>query len=132
MSTFLFEPFDEIDEDYDDSEDETITDFNSNFDKNISDDSIDTKVRPASKTAIEGLGKVKVDDDEELSKIGSLRCSVCSEELLKEMDAKRLPYVHVYHAGCIIHWLENSNMCLLCHRKLLVVDFDLNLGMSSC
>ncbi|MBA0876777.1 hypothetical protein Goshw_017142 [Gossypium schwendimanii] len=114
MSTFLSEPFNETDEDYDDSEDETIIDFNSDFDRNISDDSTDMNVRPASKTTIKGLENVKADNGEELSKIGSLLCA------------------HVYHAGCIIQMLENSNMCPLCHHKLPVVDFDLNLDMSSC
>ncbi|MBA0678846.1 hypothetical protein Goari_020165 [Gossypium aridum] len=114
MSTFLFEPFNETDEDYDDSEYETIIDFNSDFDRNISDDSTDMNVRPTSKTAIKGLENLKADNGEELSKIGSLRCA------------------HVYHAGCIIQMLENSNMCPLCRHKLPVVDFDMNLDMSSC
>ncbi|MBA0784650.1 hypothetical protein Gotri_026537 [Gossypium trilobum] len=115
MSTFLFEPFNETDEDYDDSEDETIIDFNSDFDRNISDDSTELNVRPASKTAIKGLENVKADN-----------------ELLNETDGRHLPCAHVYHAGCIIQMLENSNMCPLCRHKLPVVDFDLNLDMSSC
>ncbi|TYI34725.1 hypothetical protein ES332_A03G029000v1 [Gossypium tomentosum] len=116
MSTF----FDQTDEDYDDSKYESIIDFSSDFDRNISDDSTDTNVRPTSKTMIE------------LSKIGSLRCSVCLEEFLNETDGRRLHCAHVYHAGCIIQWLENSNMCSLCRHKLPVVDFDLNLYISSC
>ncbi|KAB2038893.1 hypothetical protein ES319_D03G175500v1 [Gossypium barbadense] len=132
MSTFLFEPFNETDEDYDDLEDETIIDFNSDFDRNISDDSTDMNVRPASKTATKGLENVKADNGEELSKIGSLRCLVCLEELLNETDGRRLPCAHVYHAGCIIQMLENGNMCPLCRHKLPVVDFDLNLDMYSC
>ncbi|KAG4156081.1 hypothetical protein ERO13_D03G151333v2 [Gossypium hirsutum] len=120
MSTFLFEPFNETDEDYDDLEDETIIDFNSDFDRNISDDSTDMNVRPASKTATKGLENVKADNGEELSKIGSLRYG------------RRLPCAHVYHAGCIIQMLENGNMCPLCRHKLPVVDFDLNLDMYSC
>ncbi|KAG4206589.1 hypothetical protein ERO13_A03G016566v2 [Gossypium hirsutum] len=111
MSTF----FDQTDEDYDDSKYESIIDFSSDFDRNISDDSTDTNVRPTSKTMIEVLENVKADD-----------------EFLNETDGRRLHCAHVYHAGCIIQWLENSNMCSLCRHKLPVVDFDLNLYISSC
>ncbi|KAK5847090.1 hypothetical protein PVK06_003392 [Gossypium arboreum] len=60
MSTF----FDQTDEDYDDSKYESIIDFSSDFDRNISDDSTDTNVRPTSKTMIEVLENVKADDGE--------------------------------------------------------------------
>ncbi|XWS49949.1 hypothetical protein CRYUN_Cryun12cG0046500 [Craigia yunnanensis] len=121
---------DEFEEEYNFSDNHTVEDNTSNFDSDFDEyilDNTDPKMRPASKTAIEGLEKVKI--DEGLGKVETLHCLVCLEELSIEKEARRLPCSHIYHAGCIIEWLKNSNMCPLCRHKLPVVDFDLNLKM---
>ena len=80
------------------------------------------KTRSASKKAIEELEKVKIDESS-----GVVSCSVCFEEILIGTEAKRLPCSHVYHEGCIVKWLNESNTCPLCRYQMPVVDFDLNL-----
>ncbi|XVF10600.1 hypothetical protein REPUB_Repub07fG0196200 [Reevesia pubescens] len=80
------------------------------------------KMKPASKIAIEGLENVKIDENS-----GAVSCSVCFEEISIGIEAKRLPCSHVYHAGCIVKWLNERNTCPLCRYQMPVVDFDLNL-----
>ena len=79
-------------------------------------------MRPASKTAIEGLEKVKIDER-------LVSCSVCFEDISIGTEARRLPCSHVYHTGCIVNWLQESNKCPLCRYKMAVVDFNLNFPM---
>ncbi|XVF10599.1 hypothetical protein REPUB_Repub07fG0196100 [Reevesia pubescens] len=55
------------------------------------------KMKPASKTTIEGLEKVG------LGKVG-LHCSVCLEELLMEAEDRRLPCSHITHESCRLHY----------------------------
>ncbi|KAK6251317.1 hypothetical protein SCA6_005322 [Theobroma cacao] len=107
------------------SDDNSVEDSNSTLDNDIDEllVDVDSRIRPASKTAIEGLEKVKIREG-----LGDERfCSVCLEEMSTEMEARRLPCSHIYHAACIIEWLKNNNKCPLCRYNMPVVDFDLNM-----
>ncbi|KAK6274725.1 hypothetical protein POUND7_004434 [Theobroma cacao] len=109
----------------DNSDDNSVEDSNSTLDNDIDEllVDVDSRIRPASKTAIEGLEKVKIREG-----LGDERfCSVCLEEMSTEMEARRLPCSHIYHAACIIEWLKNNNKCPLCRYNMPVVDFDLNM-----
>ena len=74
---------------------------------------------PASKSSIEALKEVKVDD---LDATTLEQCSICLEKLSFETinthdDSKRLllrmPCSHLYHKDCIVQRLKTSHMCLL-------------------
>ncbi|XP_022734095.1 E3 ubiquitin-protein ligase RNF115-like [Durio zibethinus] len=80
-------------------------------------------MRPASKTVIEGLEKVNINGTSLVS------CLVCFEDFSIVTEAGRLPCSHIYHIGCIVKWLKESNACPLCRYKMSVVDFDLNSTM---
>ncbi|XP_021300613.1 E3 ubiquitin-protein ligase RNF181-like [Herrania umbratica] len=107
------------------SDDNSMEDSNSTLDNDIDEllVDIDSRMRPASKTVIEGLEKVKIREGLSDEKF----CSVCLEEMSTEMEARRLPCSHIYHAACIVEWLKNSNKCPLCRYNMPVVDFDLNM-----
>ncbi|XVF22847.1 hypothetical protein REPUB_Repub12eG0206300 [Reevesia pubescens] len=88
----------------------------------IYNDSATSRMKPASKTTIEGLEKVVIDES-----FGTgVQCAVCLEELLIGSEARRLCCSHFYHPNCIVQWLNTSNMCPVCRLKLPVVDFNLN------
>ncbi|OMO62292.1 Zinc finger, RING-type [Corchorus olitorius] len=120
-------PSDDDSSSSDDDDFELDSDFYGSdyFEEYILDDS-DPEMRPASKTVIEGLEKVKI--NEELGKSVGF-CSVCLEEMVVGTEARRLPCSHVYHGDCIVEWLNGSNMCPLCRYKMPVVDFDLNVTL---
>ena len=76
---------------------------------------------PASKSSIESLKEVKVDD---LDATTLEQCSVFLEKLSFEdigthgRDSKRellcMSCSHLYHKDCIVHWLKTSHTSLLC------------------
>ncbi|KAL4633738.1 hypothetical protein ACB092_04G143900 [Castanea dentata] len=66
-----------------------------------------------SKSLVEALEKVKVEDFE-------TQCVICMEDILMGFEATRLPCSHVYHEGCIVNWLKQSNLCPLCRFQMPV------------
>lgn len=47
-------------------------------------------------------------------------CSVCLQDLGTGELIKQLPCEHLFHAGCIDHWLKKSDICpFRCHVNLL-------------
>nr|XP_016474890.1 PREDICTED: E3 ubiquitin-protein ligase RING1-like [Nicotiana tabacum] len=71
---------------------------------------------PASKSAVEGLPSIKV--NEELLKSELAQCVVCKDDFELGLDVKQLPCKHVYHEGCILSWLELHNSCPVCRYEL--------------
>ncbi|EFN74281.1 RING finger protein 115 [Camponotus floridanus] len=47
-----------------------------------------------------------------------LQCSVCWEDFKLSEPVRQLPCQHVYHAPCIIPWLELHGTCPICRQSL--------------
>ncbi|KAK4371287.1 hypothetical protein RND71_010762 [Anisodus tanguticus] len=77
---------------------------------------------PASKSAVEGLPNVKV--DEELLRSELAQCAVCKDDFELGLDVKQMPCKHVYHNDCIMPWLELHNSCPVCRYELPTDDPD--------
>ncbi|CAN4090338.1 unnamed protein product [Withania somnifera] len=75
---------------------------------------------PASKSAVEGLPDVKV--DEELLSSELAQCAVCKDDFELGLDVKQMPCKHVYHKDCILPWLELHNSCPVCRFELPTDD----------
>ncbi|KAK7270702.1 hypothetical protein RJT34_26051 [Clitoria ternatea] len=77
---------------------------------------------PASKSAIEGLPDISV--SEELLASDSAQCAVCKDTFGLGETAKQMPCKHIYHADCILPWLEMHNSCPVCRYELPTDDPD--------
>ncbi|KAG5007442.1 hypothetical protein JHK82_025357 [Glycine max] len=77
---------------------------------------------PASKSAVEGLPDVSV--TEELLASDSSQCAVCKDTFELGETAKQIPCKHIYHADCILPWLELHNSCPVCRYELPTDDPD--------
>ncbi|KAK7314752.1 hypothetical protein VNO77_33280 [Canavalia gladiata] len=77
---------------------------------------------PASKTAVEGLPDISV--TEELLATDSAQCAVCKDTFGLGEIAKQMPCKHIYHADCILPWLELHNSCPVCRYELPTDDPD--------
>ncbi|XP_014484573.1 PREDICTED: E3 ubiquitin-protein ligase RNF126 isoform X2 [Dinoponera quadriceps] len=47
-----------------------------------------------------------------------LQCSVCWEDFKLSEPVRQLPCQHVYHAPCIVPWLELHGTCPICRQSL--------------
>lgn len=66
--------------------------------------------------AIQGLEKVKINDDDDDDHV--VTCSVCLEDVLIGLEATTLPCSHLYHGDCIVEWLQSSKFCPLCRFEM--------------
>ncbi|XP_010098653.2 NEP1-interacting protein-like 1 [Morus notabilis] len=66
---------------------------------------------PASKSSIAAIPTIEISDVD-------LCCAVCKDRFVAGAAAKRLPCSHLYHADCILPWLELHNSCPLCRFRL--------------
>ncbi|XP_062157938.1 E3 ubiquitin-protein ligase RING1-like [Alnus glutinosa] len=77
---------------------------------------------PASKSAIQALPDVKISED--LLASDSWQCAVCKDTFELDEEAKQMPCKHIYHADCILPWLELHNSCPVCRHELPTDDPD--------
>ncbi|KAE9614235.1 putative aminoacyltransferase, E1 ubiquitin-activating enzyme [Lupinus albus] len=77
---------------------------------------------PASKTAVEGLPDILVND--ELLDSDLTQCAVCKDTFELNEIVKKLPCKHFYHSDCILPWLELHNSCPMCRYELPTDDPD--------
>lgn len=70
---------------------------------------------PASKDQITSLPVVTITEADVLR---TLQCSVCMEDYDKGEEVRALPCKHLYHAECIIPWLERHGSCPVCRKDL--------------
>ncbi|XP_017884538.1 E3 ubiquitin-protein ligase RNF126 isoform X2 [Ceratina calcarata] len=54
----------------------------------------------------------------ELHVDSKLQCSVCWEDFKLSEPVKQLPCLHLYHAPCIVPWLELHGTCPICRQHL--------------
>ncbi|XP_031840283.1 E3 ubiquitin-protein ligase Iruka isoform X2 [Nomia melanderi] len=47
-----------------------------------------------------------------------MQCSVCWEDFKLSEPVKQLPCLHIYHAPCILPWLELHGTCPICRQNL--------------
>ncbi|KAF0930204.1 hypothetical protein E2562_030851 [Oryza meyeriana var. granulata] len=78
---------------------------------------------PAAKSALSTLPDVIVTDAMFAAAEGA-ECAVCKEDFSPGEGAKQMPCKHIYHAECIIPWLELHNSCPICRFELPTDDPD--------
>ncbi|XP_061348017.1 E3 ubiquitin-protein ligase RING1-like isoform X2 [Gastrolobium bilobum] len=79
---------------------------------------------PASKSAVEGLPDIPVTEELLASDSASAQCAVCKDTFGLGENAKQMPCKHIYHADCILPWLEMHNSCPVCRYELPTDDND--------
>ncbi|KAL6194916.1 hypothetical protein ACLB2K_035991 [Fragaria x ananassa] len=67
---------------------------------------------PATKSAIEGLERVRVDTS----------CGICMDDFEDGLLATRFPCLHIFHGDCILRWLETHYKCPLCRYPCFVTE----------
>lgn len=77
---------------------------------------------PASKAAVDSLPEIRI--SEELLALDWAHCAVCKDSFELGSPAKQLPCKHLYHAGCILPWLDLRNSCPVCRYELPTDDDD--------
>lgn len=84
----------------------------------LSENDTNYEISPASKSAIEALPNIKI-TEQDSSSYYSLQCAVCQEDKFEvNEEVKQMPCEHIFHANCIIPWLELHNSCPLCRYQL--------------
>ncbi|XP_062205673.1 E3 ubiquitin-protein ligase RING1-like [Phragmites australis] len=78
---------------------------------------------PAAKSALSTLPDVVVTDAMVAAAEGA-ECAVCKEDFSPGEGAKQMPCKHIYHAECIVPWLELHNSCPICRFELPTDDPD--------
>ncbi|XP_050278353.1 uncharacterized protein LOC126719897 [Quercus robur] len=80
---------------------------------------------PARKSALKGmLKRVRVEDCVKGSeaKRRCVReretCTICLEEFEAGSEALCMPCTHIFHAGCIVKWLNESHYCPVCRFEV--------------
>ncbi|KAI5054666.1 hypothetical protein GOP47_0029811 [Adiantum capillus-veneris] len=81
---------------------------------------------PASKSAVEALPIISI--SEEHLGTDAAYCAVCKDEFELCTEVKQMPCKHLYHADCILPWLEQHNSCPVCRYELPTDDPDYERG----
>lgn len=45
-------------------------------------------------------------------------CTICLEEFEAGSEALCMPCTHIFHAGCIVKWLNESHYCPVCRFEV--------------
>ncbi|XVE69220.1 hypothetical protein DITRI_Ditri09bG0134500 [Diplodiscus trichospermus] len=70
---------------------------------------------PASKAAVEAMPTVEIN---EAHIHNDLYCAVCKEQFELGTKVRNMPCDHLYHANCILPWLQLRNSCPVCRHEL--------------
>ncbi|XP_026410204.1 E3 ubiquitin-protein ligase RNF181-like [Papaver somniferum] len=70
------------------------------------------KIR-ASSSFIQGLKRESC-----LPSTANIACAICLELSRVKEEISRMPCGHIFHADCLISWLEQSNSCPMCRFKV--------------
>ncbi|XVF00209.1 hypothetical protein REPUB_Repub03eG0265600 [Reevesia pubescens] len=108
---------------------EAAEDYEDDIDQ-VTDESLATfNFKPASKSSIIALKRVKLGDNEDedrtvkkrrrLEDLSSKKqCTICLDEFFDGDEVASMPCGHVYHDDCIVKWLETSHLCPLCRYQM--------------
>ncbi|XP_004295348.1 PREDICTED: E3 ubiquitin-protein ligase AIP2-like [Fragaria vesca subsp. vesca] len=90
---------------------------------------------PATKPAMHSrFGEVRLDSLDEAIVTRTPSCLICLKDLDHRHIITRLPWSHVYHADCIVSWLETTHFCPVCQYSMPFVrrprckPFNINIG----
>ncbi|XP_054816953.1 probable E3 ubiquitin-protein ligase RHG1A [Prosopis cineraria] len=106
-----------------DHEHEHEHDDDVDVDDDDDDDDDHVLLDPASKSSIEGLEKVKI-DEEINERLSNNDCSICLEGFEVDEEAVLMPCSHLFHKICIVNWLQRKHFCPLCRFQLPTSDDD--------
>ncbi|XP_015606655.1 E3 ubiquitin-protein ligase RNF126-A isoform X2 [Cephus cinctus] len=70
---------------------------------------------PLSRTLIDEIPTTAISQDQVDNK---LQCSICWEDFIVSEPVRQLRCLHVYHAPCIVPWLELHGTCPICRQIL--------------
>merc|ERR1719334_267628 len=73
---------------------------------------------PATKSLIESLPEIQVDDTFLDRSPADLECAICKIQMESGQSVKVLPCTHCFHSRCIVTWLHIHASCPLCRRRL--------------
>ncbi|XP_010523469.1 PREDICTED: E3 ubiquitin-protein ligase RING1 [Tarenaya hassleriana] len=84
---------------------------------------------PASKSAVEGMPRVEIKEEEGGS------CVICLEDWSGGEVAAEMPCKHRFHSKCVVEWLGIHGTCPLCRYEMpvedeLVEEVDIMFGMA--
>ncbi|KAH9261101.1 hypothetical protein BASA81_000805 [Batrachochytrium salamandrivorans] len=71
----------------------------------------DLRNGPTTQESIDALETVRVTDP-------GCDCAVCLETFAVEDEAKKLPCGHLFHAPCVLPWLQQKNTCPVCRKSV--------------
>ncbi|KAK7300742.1 hypothetical protein RJT34_11591 [Clitoria ternatea] len=70
---------------------------------------------PASKTAVESLAEIVINETHMATES---HCAVCKERFELGTLVREIPCKHIYHSECILPWLAIRNSCPVCRYEL--------------
>ena len=73
------------------------------------------KPKPMTQATLCKLRKTKVDIDMLCSQPS---CPVCSEDFQLQMQITQMPCSHIFHAPCVLPWLDVKRTCPICRFEL--------------
>lgn len=71
----------------------------------------DLRNGPTTQESIDALETVRV------AELGC-DCAVCLETFAVQDEAKKLPCGHLFHAACVLPWLQQKNTCPVCRKSV--------------
>ncbi|XP_022764198.1 E3 ubiquitin-protein ligase RING1-like [Durio zibethinus] len=107
----------------------TVQAADDEIDEVIDESSTTLNFKPASKSSIQALKRVKFGNDEDsllpLKKRrrredmnSKKQCTICLDDFIDGEEIASMPCGHVYHDGCIVKWFETNHLCPLCRYEM--------------
>ncbi|KAI3907155.1 hypothetical protein MKW92_034395 [Papaver armeniacum] len=110
--------------------------YKENLDVQEEDDMIDAAVTEsmeedngrrtrATKSFIGGLKKEEYrhnNGDNSDSSTTTTSCAVCLERITDGSEISKMPCSHMFHYGCLVTWLDESNSCPVCRCKVVSAE----------